>query len=245
MPNLATKPKFALAALIGLIAGVVSAFVKWGAEVPLPPRSPMDMFNAACGPESSIRAADAIDCSRNFLNPPYVFLRDYVDIADPSAAIYEFAGHAFNYFMLTHIIFSVVFAVGYCLVAEKFPKITMWQGVMAGILATIAVHGISLPLLGLTPPLWTLPWYEYVSELVGHMVWFWSIEIIRHDLRARITKEKDPKRLLQRLAYKFAVLSAKPKATKFNLDRSHIDEIYLSKTKFSSFFAKLEKLKFT
>ena len=245
MPNLATKPNFALAALIGLIAGVVSAFVKWGAEVPLPPRSPMDMFNAACGPESSIRAADAIDCSRNFLNPPYVFLRDYVDIADPSAAIYEFAGHAFNYFMLTHIIFSVVFAVGYCLVAEKFPKITMWQGVMAGILATIAVHGISLPLLGLTPPLWTLPWYEYVSELVGHMVWFWSIEIIRHDLRARITKEKDPKRLLQRLAYKFAVLSAKPKATKFNLDRSHIDEIYLSKTKFSSFFAKLEKLKFT
>ena len=245
MSNLATKPKFTLAALIGLIAGVVSAFVKWGAEVPLPPRSPMDMFNAACGPESSIRAADAIDCSRNFLNPPYVFLRDYVGIADPSAAIYEFAGHAFNYVMLTHIIFSVVFAVGYCLVAEKFPKMTMWQGVMAGILATIAVHGISLPLLGLTPPLWTLPWYEYVSELVGHMVWFWSIEIIRHDLRARITKEKDPKRLLQRLAYKFAVLSAKPKAAKFNLDRSHIDEIYLSKTKFSSFFAKLEKLKFT
>ena len=35
MSNLATKPKFALAALIGLIAGVVSAFVKWGAEVPL------------------------------------------------------------------------------------------------------------------------------------------------------------------------------------------------------------------
>ena len=135
------------------------SFCQMGAEVPLPPRSPMDMFNAACGPESAIRAADAIDCSRNFLNPPYVFLRDYVGIADPNAAIYEFAGHAFNYVMLTHIIFSVVFAVGYCVVAEKFPKITMWQGVMAGILATIAVHGISLPLLGLTPPLWILPWY--------------------------------------------------------------------------------------
>ncbi|WP_242042703.1 DUF1440 domain-containing protein [Campylobacter concisus] len=48
--------------------------------------------------------------------------------------------------MLTHIIFSVIFAVGYCIVAEKFPKITMWQSVMAGILATIAIHGISLPL---------------------------------------------------------------------------------------------------
>ena len=33
MSNLATKPKVALAALIGLVAGVVSAFVKWGAEV--------------------------------------------------------------------------------------------------------------------------------------------------------------------------------------------------------------------
>ena len=75
MSNLATKLKFALAALIGLVAGVVSAFVKWGAEVPLPPRSPMDMFNAACGPESAIRAADAIDCLRNFLNPTYVFFQ--------------------------------------------------------------------------------------------------------------------------------------------------------------------------
>ena len=49
MSNLATKPKFALAALIGLVAGVVSAFVKWGAEVPLPPRSPMDMFTQLAG----------------------------------------------------------------------------------------------------------------------------------------------------------------------------------------------------
>ena len=30
MSNLATKPKFALAALIGLVADVVSAFVKMG-----------------------------------------------------------------------------------------------------------------------------------------------------------------------------------------------------------------------
>lgn len=35
-----TADVMVLAAFIGLIAGVVSAFVKWGAEVPLPPRSP-------------------------------------------------------------------------------------------------------------------------------------------------------------------------------------------------------------
>ena len=56
------RRRYGLAAFIGLIAGVVSAFVKWVAEVPLPPRSPVDMFNAACGPESLIRAAGQIDC---------------------------------------------------------------------------------------------------------------------------------------------------------------------------------------
>ena len=91
----------------------------------------------------------------------------------------------------THILFSIVFAVGCCIVAEKFPKITMWQGVTAGILANIPVHVISLPILGLTPPLWTLPWYEHVSEFVGHVLWFWSIELMRRDLQNRITKEKD------------------------------------------------------
>lgn len=190
--NTQTKERFGLAALIGIPAGIVSAFVKWGGEFPLPPRSPQDMFDAACGPESIIRAADQIDCSRNFLNPPYVFLRDYLGVTDPYAALYEFAGHAFNYVMMTHILFSIVFAVSYCALAEKFPKITLWQGVAVGILVNIAVHVITLPMLGLTPPLWTLPWYEHVSEFAGHIVWFWSIEIIRRDLRNRITHEKDP-----------------------------------------------------
>ena len=190
--NSQTKERFGLAALLGIPIGIMSAFVKWGGEFPLPPRSPKDMFDAACGPESAIRAADAIDCSRNFLNPPYVFLRDYLGITDPYAAIYEFAGHMFNYVHFTHILFSIVFAVAYCVLAEKFPKITLWQGVAAGILVNIAVHVITLPILGLTPPLLTLPWYEHVSEFVGHALWFWSIELMRRDLRNRITHEPDP-----------------------------------------------------
>lgn len=191
MSNETTK-RFGLAALLGIPIGIMSAFVKWGGEFPLPPRSPHDMFNAACGPERLIRAADQIDCSRNFLNPPYVFLRDYLGITDPYAAIYEFAGHAFNYVHFTHILFSIVFAVAYCVLVEKFPKITLWQGVAVGILVNIAVHVITLPILGLTPPLLTLPWYEHVSEFVGHALWFWSIELMRRDLRNRITHEPDP-----------------------------------------------------
>ena len=141
------RRRYGLAAFIGLIAGVVSAFVKWGAEVPLPPRSPVDMFNAACGPESLIRAAGQIDCSRNFLNPPYIFLRDWLGLTDPNAAVYTFAGHVFNWVGVTHIIFSIVFAVGYCVVAEVFPKIKLWQGLLAGALAQLFVHMISFPLM--------------------------------------------------------------------------------------------------
>ncbi|ENN8379088.1 hypothetical protein ACAX46_004581, partial [Providencia rettgeri] len=40
--------------------------------------------------------------------------------------------------------------------------------------------------------LFDLPWYENVSEIFGHLIWFWSIEIIRRDLRNRITHEPDP-----------------------------------------------------
>lgn len=187
-----SRRRYGLAAFIGLIAGIVSAFVKWGAEVPLPPRSPSDIFTAMCSPESLIRAADQIDCSRNFLNPPYVFLRDYLHITDPNSPVYTFAGHIFNSVGVTHIIFSIVFAVGYCVVAEVFPKVKLWQGLFAGALAQIFVHLISFPLLNLTPSIFDLPWYEHVSEIFGHLVWFWSIEIIRRDLRNRITHEPDP-----------------------------------------------------
>ena len=144
------RRRYGLAAFIGLIAGVVSAFVK---------------------------------C---------IFLRDWLGLTDPNAAVYTFAGHVFNWVGVTHIIFSIVFAVGYCVVAEVFPKIKLWQGLLAGALAQLFVHMISFPLMGLTPPLFDLPWYENVSEIFGHLVWFWSIEIIRRDLRNRITHEPDP-----------------------------------------------------
>ncbi|MEH4960231.1 DUF1440 domain-containing protein, partial [Enterobacter roggenkampii] len=129
---------------------------------------------------------------RNFNQRVSLGRNDLLIRTFPNAAVYTFAGHIFNWVGVTHIIFSIVFAVGYCVVAEVFPKIKLWQGLLAGALAQLFVHMISFPLMGLTPPLFELPWYEHVSEIVGHLVWFWSIEIIRRDLRNRITHEPDP-----------------------------------------------------
>ncbi|HHQ6575527.1 TPA: YagU family protein [Serratia fonticola] len=165
-----SRRRYGVALFVGIIGGILSAFVKWGAEVPLPPRTLSD--------------------GRAEFNPPYLFLRDYLGI-DPTGTVYTFSEHIINPVMVTHVIFSLVFAIGYCLVAEVFPKIKLWQGVLAGIIATVAVHGISFPLLGLTPPLSMLPFDEYLSEILGHIFWFWVIEIVRRDLRNRITNEPD------------------------------------------------------
>ncbi|EMX2133925.1 DUF1440 domain-containing protein [Citrobacter cronae] len=161
---------YGVAVLVGIVSGVLSAFVKWGAEVPLPPRT--------------------FSLGRNEFNPPYLFLRDYLGI-DPTQTVYTFSEHVINPVMVTHIIFSLVFAVGYCVAAEIFPKVKLWQGVLAGLIVTVAVHGMFIPALHLSPPLSQLPFDEYVSEIIGHIFWFWVIEMIRRDLRNRITHEPD------------------------------------------------------
>ena len=149
-------------------------------------------MNAACKVDITGLSQDQIlqVCSRAFLNPPHVFLRDYLGI-DPTQAAFTFADHGFDWIGVTHITFSLVFAIAYCLVAERFPKIKFWQGIGAGLIADICVHYITFPALGLTPPVAEWPLYEHISELVGHIFWFWTIEIIRRDLRNRITREPD------------------------------------------------------
>ncbi|AAU38947.1 MULTISPECIES: YagU family protein [Basfia] len=201
MAGLFTQPgrrRYGVAIFAGIIGGLISAFVKWGAEHPFPPRSPIDLFTAAC-PQPVLDALNSgaivmdqalQQCSRAFLNPPHVFLRDVFGI-DPTAPAFMFADQAFNWIGVTHITFSLVFAIGYCLVAEVFPKIKFWQGIGAGLIACVVVHYIVFPAMGLTPPVAEWPWFEHVSEIVGHVFWFWSIEVIRRDLRNRITHEPD------------------------------------------------------
>ncbi|MBM0902066.1 DUF1440 domain-containing protein, partial [Escherichia coli] len=74
----------------------------------------------------------------------YIFLRDWLGLTDPNAAVYTFAGLVFNWLGVTHIIFSLVFAVGYCVVAEVFPIFKLWQGLLAGAFAQIFVYNILL-----------------------------------------------------------------------------------------------------
>jgi len=76
--------------------------------------------------------------------------------------------------------------------AEIWPKIKLWQGCAAGLVFWFGAHILILPLMRLTPSGFSLPFDEQISEIFGHIVWMWTIEIFRRDLRNRMTNLRDP-----------------------------------------------------
>ena len=186
-----TKPserKYFLAFLIGILAGVFSAIVKWGWEVPFPPRA-----NNPVWPEGATDRAV----------PPNIFLEqiglgDWVHVEQAGQVVNQGLTYVFSGFtmplctFIIHVGFSVVFAVLYCVIAEAWPRIKMWQGAVFGVGVYLFAHVIVMPLIAETPPLSQIPFDENLSEFFGHIVWLWAIEIVRRDIRNRITKQPDP-----------------------------------------------------
>lgn len=165
------RRKYGVATLVGLIGGIISAIIKFGWEVPLPPRTP----------------------ERNATNPPQSLLELFGMNPDLTHATYTFNGNEGLPWMsfIIHFSFSIVVAIVYCVLAERFPQVKLWQGAVFGILVWIGFHVILMPLMGIVPAPWDQPWQEHFSEIFGHIVWMWVIEIFRRDLRNRFTKEPD------------------------------------------------------
>ncbi|AYO84643.1 MULTISPECIES: YagU family protein [Methylobacterium] len=147
--------KTALAA--GFLGGNLSSFVKWGSEIPFPPR----------------------EAGR--ISPPFAILK-WLGL-NVEAMTYTFTGHVLNYGVaLMHQGFSVFFGLLYCLTALTFPLVTLGQGMAFGLIVTVLFHGLLLPLGGWAPPLWQISGHEAFSEVFGHLLWAWSIEIVRRDM---------------------------------------------------------------
>lgn len=152
-----------MASIAGIAGGIISGFVKSGTESILPPRTPDRPI------------------------PPAEVLQSFGIHTDDM--IYHYSDHIVNWGISgVHYLFSVVFAVFYCLAVEIFPIVKLWQGLLFGVLVTLAFHGVVLPLGGWAPAIWNLPFDELFSESVGHLLWAWTIEIFRHDLRNRMIK---------------------------------------------------------
>lgn len=158
------------ALVAALLAGLLSGIVKLGWEVPFPPRSP----------------------ERNATNPPQALLELLGMSPESTHATYTVLGnHMPVVSFLVHFSFSIACAILYCAVAEYWPKIKLWQGAAFGILVWFGFHVLLMPVLGVVPAPWHQPMAEHLSEFFGHIVWMWSIEVVRRDLRNRITHEPD------------------------------------------------------
>lgn len=179
-----SRRRLKAAVIVGIIGGFFSAIVKFGWEVPFPPRTP----------------------ERQITNPPQAMLEWFGMSHDQSHATVSFS-HTDLPIMsfIVHFSFAIVFALIYCVGAEYFPRIKMWQGAVFGIVVYVFAHVIVMPLLGWAPnPFpWadvTLEgvnqygpqsWSEHFSEFWGHIIWLWAIEVVRRDIRNRITHEPD------------------------------------------------------
>ena len=165
------RRRVGVAVLVGIIAGIFSGIIKFGWEVPFPPRTP----------------------ERNSTNPPQALLEQIFGMSpETSHATYSYLGNDLPYMsFIIHFSFASFFAVLYCVVAEYWPKIKLWQGVVFGIVLDILFHVIIMPAMGIVPAPWTQPFGEHFSEFFGHIIWLWSIELVRRDLRNRITGEPD------------------------------------------------------
>ena len=97
-----------VAALVGVIGGVFSAIVKFGWEVPFPPRTP----------------------ERNATNPPQTMLEWFGMSPEQSHTTVSFNlnDNLPIYSFIIHFSFAIIFALFYCIVAEYFPGIKLWQG---------------------------------------------------------------------------------------------------------------------
>ena len=174
MALIQTNPKrrrYGVAALAGVLGGIVSAIVKFGWEVPLPPRTP----------------------ERNATNPPQELLQQLGLPESVTHLSYTYNGNEglpWVSFMV-HFAFSIGFAVLYCVLAERFPQIKLWQGAAFGIFVYVAFHVVLMPLMGTVPAPWNQPFAEHLSEFFGHIIWLWAIEVFRRDMRNRITHEPD------------------------------------------------------
>ncbi|ECG8632198.1 DUF1440 domain-containing protein [Salmonella enterica subsp. salamae] len=159
------KRYYDVAVVSGVITGIISAFVKSGTEVILPPRTP------------------------DRIAPPVKMLNDFgIDwhklVYSYSEQVVYWGGNAI------HITFSIVAAIFYCVIAEVFPRVAMWKGLIFGILFAVICHGVVLPVLGLSPNITQLPVDEIVSEIVGTCLWIFTIELLRIVLRSRMVEAK-------------------------------------------------------
>ncbi len=158
MSNISCKRVLATGVVGGLLAGAV----KMGWESLLPPRTPEREEEPP-----PVKMMKQFNVPENVQNFTVTYNEN--DIPIPVMGI--------------HYGFSVGNALLYGLIAEKCSKITFGKGRLFGVGVHVIFHEFVLPKLNLTPAKEDLPAEEHLSELLGHIIWMNTIDIVRNSVK--------------------------------------------------------------
>ncbi|KRM71798.1 DUF1440 domain-containing protein [Lacticaseibacillus brantae] len=148
-------PKVKHVLVAGVAAGIVGGLVKLGWENLLPPRTP----------------------ARNATNPPQRLLEQLGVPASVTHATYTYSEQQIPYVsLLMHFGFSITFALAYQVLGRRMPILKVGQGTLFGLGVWGAYHAVLMPMMGTIPSVKDQPIEEHVSEILGHMVWMWSVD---------------------------------------------------------------------
>ena len=162
----------------GAFIGLIGAFVKWGWEVPFPPRNPHIGF-----PYEGMTGAVVNNGVLERVTPPQVFL-EQLGIAHNWT--YTFSGVELPLsIFIVHILFSVVFGISYCVGSLYLPMIRMWYGAVFAVVSNVLAHVVVMPLIGLVPPLSEIPFDENLSEMLGHIFWVFVMEMVLRGIESK------------------------------------------------------------
>jgi len=150
-------PKVKHVLVAGIAAGIAGGLVKLGWENLLPPRTP----------------------ARNATNPPQRLLEQLGVPASVTHATYTYSKQQIPYVsLLMHFGFSITFALAYQVLGRRMPILRAGQGTLFGLGVWGAYHAVLMPMMGTIPSVKDQPIDEHVSEILGHMIWMWSVDRI-------------------------------------------------------------------
>ncbi|MCD2257139.1 DUF1440 domain-containing protein [Agrilactobacillus fermenti] len=152
-----TKFKLWPAIAAGTAAGIIAGMVKMGWENLMPPRTP----------------------ARDATNPPQQTLENFGVSTEAAHATYSYNGHDLPWpSYLVHYGFSTTFGVAYMVLGHYLPILKLGHGTLFGIGAWAGAHLFALPAMKVVPAAKDQPMEEHVSELLGHMIWMWTIDAV-------------------------------------------------------------------
>lgn len=147
------------ALLYGLVAGVVATGIKTVCEVISPPRSPgveSPLGNAINAASVSVTGA-----------PMHQSLKS---LAEPAV----------------HFGFGAITAGVYVVVSERVPILRAGCGSLFGVLFWLGLHEIALPLAGFSPSPAIMSLWEQGNELVSHVAYGMTVEVVRRGLERKL-----------------------------------------------------------